>query len=914
MTTTGFEPGATRAPTMARVMALAIMQLLAGAAIAVAQTPSTSELHGTVTDQTGGRVVGASVALESATDQQWGVKTDRQGRYTFDGIPPGLVTLTVSSEGFRDFTAPIQLLPGRATSLDVGLTLGLSVSLDVSEPAGISTDPRKNLSALILTGKDIERLPDDPQLFMLRLFAIAGSTGKPGDVAVYVDGFREYKRLPPKDTIEMIRINSNPFSAEFFQASTKRIEITTKPGSDSFHGDARFQFRDSRGNARNPMAITKPPLQYRDYNGYLQGPISKGRVGFLVYGGQWRQEENAIVHATVLDPATSFAQAFGTTVPTPTRVTSMLFKTDVKVLEQLINVTYTRTNETHRNQGLESGFDLPERAYDRSSRDDVGRLWWTSTGRHAINDVRVEITRSSAAANPLLTTPAIVVLDAFSAGGNQNAAYRTSTAGMQASEDLTVQLGRHTWKTGVQLESTRQDRFDRSGFGGTFTFGSDAERDAFGNPALSADGQPIPISPIENYRRTVLGLPGYGPSQFSLVRGTPQVDVAQWNLGWFALDDWSMSKRFSLSYGVRQELQANVKRRLNLAPRVGLSWLLDDEGMNAVKIGTGVFYTRVDADITLETNRLDGRRQQQLVVQRPPLFTTIPASLDFANPVQSTVYTKSDNLRMPYALITSVSYERMLPWGLFGVVEYRFNKGVNLLRLRDITTPVPAAPNAVKAPPVFQFESTGRSLQRELTLGLRGNVGAKFTMYSNYTWGRKYSDTDGAHTMPANSYDLSTEYGPAADDQRHQLVAGASVEVPRGIYITPYVAFASRPPFNITTGRDNNNDTIFADRPAFAKPGDSGAIATPYGLLNPNPQSGDPTIPRNFGREPNQVTLNLTVLKNLPKGVMATIDVENLFNQKRLVGSNGVLTSPAFGIPNRALSPRRLELAIQYGF
>ena len=83
---------------------------------------------------------------------------------------------------------------------------------------------------------------------------------------VLVDGFREYKRLPPKDTIEMIRINSNPFSAEFSQPGLDRIEIVTKPGSDTYHGEIRFQGGDSALNARNPMAPRRPPFAPRAKN------------------------------------------------------------------------------------------------------------------------------------------------------------------------------------------------------------------------------------------------------------------------------------------------------------------------------------------------------------------------------------------------------------------------------------------------------------------------------------------------------------------------------------------------------------------------------------------------------------------------------------------------------------------------
>jgi hypothetical protein len=199
-------------------------------------------------------------------------------------------------------------------------------------------------------------------------------------------------------------------------------------------------------------------------------------------------------------------------------------------------------------------------------------------------------------------------------------------------------------------------------------------------------------------------------------------------------------------------------------------------------------------------------------------------------------------------------------------------------------------------------------------VGLRGNVSADFTLYGNYTLGRRYSDTDGPYTMPANPYDLSTEYGFAADDQRHRFVAGASAAVGGGLSINPSFTIFSGRPFNITTGYDNNGDAIFTDRPAFAAAGDPGAIVTRFGTFNPNPQPDDRVIPRNLGRESRQVTVDVNLSQTLWKNLVVTLDAANALNHPRYVKSTGVLTSTTFGAPNQALNARRLELTIRFGF
>jgi hypothetical protein len=136
--------------------------------------------------------------------------------------------------------------------------------------AGLSTEPDNNLSELTLSGEDLRALPDEPNQLPQILRLMAGGTGK---ISVYVDGFPQSGRIPPKAAIQMIRINSNPFAAEFSEPGRSRIEITTKPGSDKLHGEFAFNFNDESLNARNAFAPSRAPLQTRNFSGFLNGPI-----------------------------------------------------------------------------------------------------------------------------------------------------------------------------------------------------------------------------------------------------------------------------------------------------------------------------------------------------------------------------------------------------------------------------------------------------------------------------------------------------------------------------------------------------------------------------------------------------------------------------------------------------------------
>ena len=149
---------------------------------------------------------------------------------------------------------------------------------------------------------------------------------------------------------------------------------------------------------------------------------------------------------------------------------------------------------------------------------------------------------------------------------------------------------------------------------------------------------------------------------------------------------------------------------------------------------------------------------------------------------------------------------------------------------------------------------------------MRTGFSQKFTLFAGYTLAWTKSDTDSAGTTPANPYDLSTEFGRASNDSRHNLFIGGSYLAPWGIRVSPFMHASTGRPFNIVSGLDLNNDTSFADRPSFALAGDPGAIVTPYGIFNPRPLPGEQIIPRNFGEGPGMVSVNFNVSKTFGFG------------------------------------------------
>lgn len=854
-------------------IALSLLLLLANFSTIVragdADPQATIELHGTVIDETNAYIPAAQVTLDDGQGHKYDAQTDERGRYRFN-VKPGLYTLSVAVEGFAKFVEQVDLTQRRKDPFDVKLKVMISEQVEVKDDAaGISTEPDRNLSAITITEKELEALPDDPDELLQTLKQMAGAAGG-DDASVYVGGFRERGQLPPKEAIQRININVNPFSAEYSEPGSFRIDIITKPGADTFHGGFNFNFNDESLNARDPFAALKAPLQTRRYGGYVSGPIKHNRAGFFADFQRQELDENDVVSAVILNPITFLPEPFSTTVLSPRRFTNFSIRTDfLATKKHTLGFQYRRSEGESLNGG--GGFVLPDRASRNSSLEDTLRFSLTTiASERAVNEFRLQASRRKNNSRALFDGVAINVLDAFNGGGGQQFTDNLNR-NLDFSDTLTYSHKTHTIKAGFRAEAVQLNNINQSNFGGTYTFSSDFERNVAGLVITNDEGAPIPISPIELYSRVQRGVPGYRASQFSINRGDPFIGFSQWQYGWFAQDDWRISPTLTLSYGARQELQTHLQDKLNIAPRFSVAWTPDKKRKSTIRGGGGIFYNYLDTGITSEAIRLDGLHQQQFVIQQPDFFPNAPGSLDGATRRQPTIRRKAEDLNAPYTMLASISYERQLPWKMVGSASYQWTRGVHLLRTRNINAPVGFENNRAILPfpgegPILEFESNGLSVRHEMRVNVRTGFSRIFSLFANYTLASTRSNTDGAYTNPADPYDLSNEFGRASSDARHSVFIGGSVSLPWGVRINPFINARSGTPFNITTGRDNNRDNQFTDRPAFANPGDPGAIITRFGVFNPDPLPGDQIIPRNYGQGPGFFTANVSVSKTFGFG------------------------------------------------
>jgi hypothetical protein len=389
-------------------------------------------------------------------------------------------------------------------------------------------------------------------------------------------------------------------------------------------------------------------------------------------------------------------------------------------------------------------------------------------------------------------------------------------------------------------------------FGGTFTFTS-----------------------LNQYRNTILRVPGATPSQFTLSGGEPRAEVKRNDLGVYALDDWRLRPNLTLSFGIRYEVQSNISDHGDIAPRFSVAYSPKGNGKpkTVFRGGFGVFYDRFSEGLTLQSIRFNGVNQQQFVVTDPTILSqavftsdgrvtnvpTVQTLAAFAQP--QTVRIVSQGLRAPRTTQIAASVERQLPYNTTMSVTYVFSHGDRLLRSRNVNAPI----NTVRPNPalgnILEYESTGRFNQNQILVNFRSNISKRISLYGNYAFGRAKSDTDGAGTFAADQYSFAGEYGPASTDIRHRFVLGGNIKAPLGLSLSPFLSYRSGIPFNITTGVDNNGDTLFTDRPSFATASEPGAVVPRFGIFDPTPDPGDVIIPRNYGRGPSFFVANLRIAR-----------------------------------------------------
>src|SRR5215471_5289832 len=855
-----------------------------------AQRPTS--LRGQVTDQYGAVVVGVSVTITDAHGKKASTQTDQNGAYRFDNLTSGSYTLNVQQRGFAPQTVSELSVTAGANTHDFQLTVTIEEQrVTVDDMRGVSTDPTSNKTALVLSGSDLNSLSDDPNELAAQLDALAGPAAGPNGTQVFVDGFTASNGLPDKQTIREIVINQNPFSAEFERIGFGTIQVFTKPGTGKFHGGGAFTFSDAAFNSRNPYALNKPPYQRRAFEAGLSGPISK-RASFFFNMSRRNIDDTAVIAATTLDSSLN-PVSVNLALVTPKAFMNVGPRFDFALNKNnTLTVRYNLNTQDLHKQGV-GGFALPARAYDYSDRLHILQgIDMAIINPRTVNEFGFQYIWYYIKQQQADSSSGLVVLDAFTGGGAQIGGYSFKRHEGELRDYLSVTTRAHTLKFGARLRWAHIADIAPSNFGGTFIFTS-----------------------LDRYRQTLLR--ASTPNQLIIAGGNPFAEVRQWDIGPFFQDDWKMRPDLTLSLGLRYQYQTQLNSKYMFAPRMSFAWtpFLNPKGQpkTVIRGGAGMFYDLVRTSVSLQANRYDGHTEQQFIVTDPALlalYPNVPPPAAIALSAQpQTIWKKVPDLTQPYYLQSSISVEHSLPHNTTLSISYLDTHGVHQLRSRNLNAPEPVTGmrplgNGFN---VYDYETTGWYRQHLLMFWVQSRLNRKISFNANYTFGKADGDTDGAGSFPSNSYELHSEFGRSSLDVRHRFNFQGSFETKWGIGFFPLVIAQSGTPFNIITGLDNNGDSLFLDRPAFASDLTRPSVRrTPFGNFDVLPLPGAEIIPRNYGDGPSYFSINFRIAKTFGFGSVAAPSARA---RVAATSGNGSASQPANGSRTGTAQPARASAA-----
>ena len=858
----------------------------------------TGTLSGKVTDQTGAVIPQATVTATAPDGKQTAATTNHEGSFQIQGLAPGTYKVSAGAKGFASFEKPgVEVTAGQRQSLDLSLQIQAEQeNVEVqAEATTLDVGASSNANAIIIKGKDLEALSDDPDELQNELQALAGPAAGPNGGQIYIDGFTG-GQLPPKSAIREIRVNQNPFSAQYDKLGYGRVEIFTKPGTDQLHGQFFFNDTNAVLNSKNPFVPTKPSYNTDMFDGNLGGPINK-KASFFIDASRRDLNDFAAINAidplaiSPIDFTDPFANRLLESIPSPETRTSFSPRIDYQLTpSNTLTVRYQLTHDGEQNSGV-GGTVLPSQAYNLNETEHSLQISDSQIlSPRVVNDTRFQFQREINHQLPQAFGTEINVQGSFTDGGNSLGQMLTTQSSYELQNYTQMTRSNHVITFGTRLRGITASQSTNANVAGTFVFSpvfSPGQADNVLYPALyaynaSVAGRCVSGSPLQ-----------FCPSQFSITNRPAQVSVGWLDAGVYAEDEWRVKPNLSLTYGMRFESQSGIHDHADFAPRIGLAWGLGSTNRGTPKTvlraGFGIFYDRFGYNLVEQANLLNGVTQQSLTIRNPDFFTSpLPSfsSLEQPNPNPNTktttaltTYQVAPDLRTPYTIQGAVSIERQITKAATLSLTYLNSRGEHSFFIDNIGyfQGLPAPTSALQKN-IYQYESGGVFRQNQLIANFRLNAGRRLSLLGFYMLNYADSDTSsggspsgffssGTSTSASfisNQFNPMADYGRAAFDIRSRLFLFGNISLPRSFSLNPFVIINSGQPYNLTTGQDNNGDSIFNDRPWFAN-GTSGVSCTSRADFSSTPTKFG-VVPINYCTGPANTTFNLRLSKTIGFG------------------------------------------------
>ena len=686
----------------------------------------------------------------------------------------------------------------------------------------------------------------------------------------------------PLESVKQVEVLTNLFSAEFGEALASITRVTTKAGTNQFHGSSLLFFRDDALDALPAFARRKPSAGGEQYGFSLGGPLAVDRThAFAAYEGRRARDHNLVVSPAAPNAA----------VPDNQDEHLMFMRVDhQRSQRQLLTGQYNgQLFRWHRERG---GLELP--GVGTRYTANVHSVLITNellVSERTVHDIRVQFARYVEVRKDL--QPTVYVYRAgYSIEGGV-----LGPAGFGADPE-------DTWEAADTILHWKGQHGLRSG-GGIKYVKASATSQVYGRGAYFFAGSPAAAPRPFLFSQTLTA-----GGDADIVR--PRSMAASG----FVQDDWRIRTDLTLNLGVRYDIENvwNVDEytvavdKDNVQPRAGFAWDVANGGRIVVRGGVGV-YSQQHQLFPIGRVELQGPNGAPTIALTPssPLFPTFPGTLPARAPgtfpVPRDLYRVRPDFRNPSAIQSTIGLQRRLFGGVISADAVHL-RGLDLISIIDANAPAsiskplprtlaeadatrPIAPALSGYRALITMGNEGRSWYRALQVKFSRSAGG-LEATAAYTWSK--AEDMANYQLPEDSRNVAAEKGRAGADVRHNVSAGFTWEVPgtrllaRDWSVSSIGVFRSNRPYTITWGDDRNGTTQNDARPDRRNTGNTG----PYRTV-------DVAVTRRFHR--GRVTTD---------GRLEVFNLLNAINYDQYVGE---LLSPQFSQPVSAFPKRRVQLA-----
>jgi hypothetical protein len=918
------------------------------------ETINYASIGGRVTDPSGAVIEGALVtARQSETNLTSTAMTDREGRFRFPYLRVGPYELKVHQAGFSDFTRSLALSIGSAFELPITLTVRpTETNVTVMAEAAVLEAARSQIAGTV-SRAEVNALPLNGRNFLDLALLVPGvsptntasnqlfaeTSAVPGQ-GISVGSQRNFSNnfivdgLSANDdaaglsgifyglgVVNEFQVVTSGGQAEFGRALGGYINVITKSGTNTLHGDVYGYFRNSRLNASNALSHTVLPLTQAQYGASLSGPVIRDRTFY--FANFERRELNqsglitispaniSVINARLAAVGYPGPPIYTGLYPNPVHNTNFLAKLDHQFnSKDQFSVRYSLYDVHSANSRGAGGLSAASASAGLDNTDQTIAASNIATfSPRLVNETRAQFTHSDLAAQPSdLIGPAVSISGVASFGRLSGSPTGRLNKLYEIADNLSYQMGAHAIRAGADfLYNDDTITFPRS-VRGSYSFSS-----------------------LANFLSGT-----YNNSGFTQTFNNFVVSQTNPNVGFYVQDEWKPNSRLTLNIGLRYDLQflkTIATDTNNVSPRAGFAWSPFASRNTVVRGSFGLFYDRVPlralANAILSAgNTVDPANLSQISVSLSPTqagaptFPNILGSLTLPPGVLFNFSTMYRQMQNAYSEQGSFEIEQQLGGRSTLSVGYEHLRGLHLIISVNQNVPSCVASgnnNGCRPNPNYGNNSQYSSLADSHYDGLHVSFvqrPARWGSYRiSYTWSKALDNVgEFFFSSPINNFNIWQDYGRSDDDQRHRLVFNGTIHSPldkgvttwqrisHGFQLSGMLQYYSALPFNIGTGSTTIQGTS-------ARPAVNGVF------LN-----------RNAGTGFDFFNLNGRLSRTFPIGerlrLEAIAEGFNLLNHVNGVTLNGTFgsglyptnPSPTFKQITAVADPRTLQLALRVSF